>query len=277
MLAVLPAHHTKHVPLLRYPFCHSLFHLAQLDNGASNGTALWLGAQLLSWYLADNLKYKATSARRPRVVELGSGIGLSALALSAMGYDVLATDLPAVVSSVLADNISRNVSQLPLGHGTIQVRILDWSVPPEQWSWNDDTAVASPDVRQEAGDAQTMGPPFDLIISSDTIYSPDIISPLFRTVHALTRMSLISSPSSRPPPVYICLERRDPTLINRSLSNAENMWGFTLDRVPHKKLVRAMEKGGVTWDKVDWEGIEIWKLTLTEKVLNARVSDNIQQ
>ena len=85
-MAVRPAHETKHIPLLEHPFRDSVFHLAQRDNGATNGTGLWLGAQCLSFYLADALKYKAPSSAvhspagtpRPRAIELGSGIGLSA-------------------------------------------------------------------------------------------------------------------------------------------------------------------------------------------------------
>ncbi|KAI6011626.1 hypothetical protein EDC04DRAFT_767418, partial [Pisolithus marmoratus] len=53
MYLPLPAHQTKHLPTLTYPFICSTFHLAQSSDGTSNGTALWLGAQLLSAYLAD--------------------------------------------------------------------------------------------------------------------------------------------------------------------------------------------------------------------------------
>lgn len=80
-----PAHRTKHIPVLTYPFASSTFHLAQLDNGVSNGTALWLGAQCLSLYLAQvHSKHKPSqSVIPPRVVELGSGIGLTACASTA--------------------------------------------------------------------------------------------------------------------------------------------------------------------------------------------------
>ena len=87
-MALRPAHETKHIPLLQYPFRTHTFHLTQLDNGATNGTGLWLGAQCLSLYLSDlfRLRNKSTSpsclsagAQRPNtVIELGSGIGLSA-------------------------------------------------------------------------------------------------------------------------------------------------------------------------------------------------------
>lgn len=73
MPRVLPAHHTKHLPILDY----DVFHLAQQDNGVSNGTALWLGAQCLSLYLTAHHKLKHPGMR---VIELGSGIGLTACA-----------------------------------------------------------------------------------------------------------------------------------------------------------------------------------------------------
>ena len=62
--------------------------------------------------------------------------------------------------------------------------------------------------------------------------------------------------------MYICLERRDPGLIDYALSEARDMWNFTVERVPHKKVVKTMDKGGVRWDKDDWDGVEIWKLSL---------------
>ena len=52
-LSPRPAHRTKHLALLRYPFRNTVFDLAQSNNGLTNGTALWLGAQCLSLYLAD--------------------------------------------------------------------------------------------------------------------------------------------------------------------------------------------------------------------------------
>lgn len=73
-----PAHLTKHIPLLSYSFAHSVFLLAQLSDGVSNGTALWLGGQCLALYLAQmHSKFKPANAS-PRAIELGSGIGLTA-------------------------------------------------------------------------------------------------------------------------------------------------------------------------------------------------------
>ena len=87
----LPAHETKHVPVLEYVFRPSnrTFLLNQVTDGRTNGTALWLGAQCLSYYLADvgrrlgnvnasaNKTAPVPASARPRAIELGAGIGLT--------------------------------------------------------------------------------------------------------------------------------------------------------------------------------------------------------
>jgi hypothetical protein len=79
-IMTLPAHNTKHIPSLDYHFLSHSFLLLQHQDGTSTGTALWLGAQCLSAYLATiHIHSRHT---RPRVLELGSGIGLAAFVLS---------------------------------------------------------------------------------------------------------------------------------------------------------------------------------------------------
>ncbi|RDX56633.1 hypothetical protein OH76DRAFT_1369514 [Lentinus brumalis] len=269
-MSLRPAHETKHIPLLDYPFRDHVFHLAQRDNGATNGTGLWLGAQCLTLYLADLLKNKSPSsglsagANRPRVIELGSGIGLSALALASIGWDVIATDLPDVISAVLSSNISRNRVQLPPSSGGIEVRVLDWTVPPDLWVWDNPQSIASHCVEKSLAVHQhpILAPPFDLIISSDTLYSAALVTPLLRALHELCKVSIASSPEVRSPPIYLCVERRDPGLMDHALSEARDTWKFKVERVPHKRLARAMDKGGARWEKGEWDDVEIWKLSL---------------
>lgn len=50
-----PAQDTKHISPLRYPFKSHVFELEQSNDGASNGTTLWLGGQVLTAYLGDAL------------------------------------------------------------------------------------------------------------------------------------------------------------------------------------------------------------------------------
>ena len=174
-----------------------------------------------------------------------------------MGWDVLATDIPHVIQSVLRPNVSNNLATLPPGSGNVQVRELDWSVLPANWTWDHESIIASPSPFIPG--PSLLHPSFDLIISADTVYAIELVNPFLRTLHAL---SLLSTSSSRGPPIFLCFERRDPMLVDRLLSDAKNEWNFVVERIPHKKVARALEKSGVNWEKSDWEGIEIWKLRL---------------
>ncbi|ESK96841.1 hypothetical protein Moror_6419 [Moniliophthora roreri MCA 2997] len=236
-----PATLTKHLSLLDYHFSSTVsFQLAQLDNGISNGTALWLGAQCLSAYLAHFVKPGST------VIELGSGIGLTSLALASLGWkQVIATDTCTVINAVLTRNVANNPN--------ILIRELDWTVDPVNWLWDHPHVIAS---SSSSGSSSTPPPHFDLILTADTVYEPSLVSPLLRTIHSL------SSSSHPSPPVLLCLERRDPLLIDRALAEARDRWSFVVDRIPNKKLLKAMNKTGLKWDKSDWEGVEIYKLTL---------------
>ncbi|KAI0797884.1 hypothetical protein C8Q75DRAFT_739968 [Abortiporus biennis] len=261
-MSPLPAHYTKHLSQLQYPFRQSTFYLTQLDNGQTNGSALWLGAQCLSCYLADVLAKKSFTSR-PKAIELGSGIGLTSLVMATLGWDVLATDLPDVIASVLFPNITRNLPTLPPGAGTIQVRSLDWLKLPEEWNWQDPVSIApsSPKTHEWLEEGEMLEPPFDLILSADTLYSPSLSEPLLRTLHALA-MKSVKATSGHAPPVYICLERRDPILIDQVLADARDHWNFVTERIPHKKVAKALERGGLQWEREDWDGVEIWKLSM---------------
>lgn len=286
-MAALPAQHTKHLNSLHYRFLDNDFHLAQRDDGISNGTALWLGGQLMAAFLSQTFATRRTP--RLRAIELGAGIGLTSfvllypcilyytssafsLVLSSIGVDVLATDTHHVISSVLRHNAQQNAPSESAGSGSIQVRELDWTVPPSNWSWDNPSVVASSTSNEQVplptDGTDLLGPPFDLILSSDTLYSPTLVTPLLRTLRTLSLASQQQQQqrsSTRFPPVYICLERRDPALIDAALAEARSDFGFVVERVPHRKLCKAMEKTGLDWAREEWEGIEIWKLVLRQE------------
>jgi hypothetical protein len=79
---MLPAHKTKHVRQLDVKIGSSTFKLNQSDAGDTNGTALWLGGQLLSAYLlhlhttGKLHRSRSSVGSKPRAIEVGSGIGL---------------------------------------------------------------------------------------------------------------------------------------------------------------------------------------------------------
>lgn len=177
------------------------------------------------------------------------------LALSSLGWDVLATDTKEILDAVLADNVSTNISALPPGSGTIQTRELDWFVDPEHWNCQDPVSITSP-----TQSAQGLDAPFDLIFSADTVYSKDLVTPLLRTMNSLSKMSFALS--GRHPPILLCIERRDPRLVDGLILEAKEQWGFDVDRVPLTKVVKCIEKAAVDWDRDDWDGVEIWKMKL---------------
>lgn len=182
-----------------------------------------------------------------------------------MGWDVIATDLEDVIRTVLAPNVSRNRAYLPPAAGAVDVRTFDWTVPPDRWVWDDPHKIATQTVENVAllePQPPTLAPPFDLVITSDTLYSSELVTPLLRTLHGLCKSSIQSSLEAKSPQVYLCLERRDPALVERALSEARDSWGFKVERVPHKKVAKAMERGGARWEKGQWDDVEIWKLNL---------------
>lgn len=96
-------------------------------------------------------------------------------------------------------------------------------------------------------------------MTSDTLYIPQLAQPLLRTIHALASLSSGGGKSTL---ILLCFERRDPLLIDHTLNDARNVWGLKPERIPHKKLVKAMDKAGLRWNKEDWDGVELWKLKL---------------
>ncbi|CAE6503562.1 unnamed protein product [Rhizoctonia solani] len=257
-----PAQNTKHLPFLHISFREHVFVLAQADDGASNGTALWLSGQVLAAYIASLPPLSGGA----RVIELGSGIGFTALVLASLGYHVIATDAHPSVLSLLIQNIQRNAQNLP---GSVQVRELDWCVPPEQWDWSDPKSITSPcaynDPEPRVAPRCAL-PVFDLIVTADTLYVPHLTPHLLRTldhIQALTPVSGSSLTDStgnknriKRPTTLIALERRDPSLIDSALALIPG----SLGRIPHKKLSKAMQGLGWNWDASDWEGVEVWKI-----------------
>lgn len=182
--------------------------------------------------------------------------------MASLGWNVIATDIPDVISSVLDKNIRNNRAQLS---GTVHVRELDWTVPPDKWVWSDGLVIASQfPPSAPLDDEHSLKLPFQLIFSADTVYKEALIEPLLRTLHGLSMISVIASKSLRGPPILICIERRDPLVVDRLLLEAKQIWNFDVERVSLRKIAKALEKGGVQWEKNEWDSIEIWKMKLRQ-------------
>lgn len=222
--------------------------------------------------------------RRRRVLELGSGIGYLALCLACWGYDVLSTDVEPVLSGVLVPNVEEGLRVLERMRGagrdvgTVQVGSLDWvevsrggslpwvsdngpgPIPPTPLRSTTATAQGSAGTgdleastrSRELIQSTNSTNHFDMILTTDTLYSTSLISPLWST------LAIISKSQNTPPPIYIALENRDPPLIDSALEVGRSM-GFELKRVGAGRVGRAVEKAGWGWGREEWEGVEIWR------------------
>ncbi|KAF8445318.1 hypothetical protein BGX38DRAFT_1094655, partial [Terfezia claveryi] len=230
-----------------------------------------------------------------RAVELGSGIGLAALVLASLGIDVVATDLPVVIMQVLEKNINTHLelvetlvaSMLPrnsrIEPGKIDVKVLDWTADPSTWRW-DETRWISPRTNGDLGrtEGNSIGPPFDLVIISDTIYERSLIPSILQTLYQLSILSKRTSPHSKKtlyPLIFLSLERRDGGLVDGALQQAREM-GFACEMIRIGKLTKLMKKAGLHTMPTDrglglWDGVEIWRLQLKPRKLSKDAEPNI--
>lgn len=219
----LPAPETKDLPVLHHPLPGgntALLNQRARDQGeGTTGTTLWLGAQVLSAYLA---KHGADSrSREPKLcaLELGAGVGLLSLTLAEMGYDVLSSDIDPVVA-ILESNMKANWAL-----GSVAVTKVDWLDPPP------------------------LEGEFDIIVTADTIYTPDLVDPLWNTV------ARYSGPATTS---YVAVENRDPRLMEAAYERGKEL-GFDVKRINANRIVKAVERVW-GWKKGEgWEGVEIWK------------------
>jgi len=179
---------------------------------------------------------------RASVLELGSGVGYLALTLASMGYDVVASDIEPVISTVLRPNVEDGLRVLrgSMGDvGDVRVVDLDWTV---------DDPIG---LLLERGLGR--GREISTIISTDTIYHPPLIKPFFNTLAGLCRGGNAS------PVIILGIERRDSEMVDRALEVGMEM-GFDLKRVGKGRVEKVVEKAGWGWKGGEgWEGVEIWR------------------
>ncbi|KNZ62621.1 uncharacterized protein VP01_1247g3 [Puccinia sorghi] len=201
--------------------------------------------------------------------------GLLSVSLSALGYTVLATDIEPTLTEILAPNVRQWMhGESSGGAGRISTCFLDWNLGPD---WRSIEAAFSGGTDRFQGEVPTSNHvneshgavsgaplrttldtgsdealPIDLIVSADTVYAVELVSPLLVTI------SVLSARSPKPPVIYIALERRDPCLINTFFQLAREM-GFKSVQVDASRLRKIVE--GMQWSEEDWEAVEVWKLS----------------
>lgn len=231
---------------------------------------------LLSAYLLSHAPSRTTRrSQRRYAIEIGAGTGLMSITLSALGYSVLATDIEPSLTSILMPNIKGWTSSSSTWSGPLCVCRLNWNLPINYRSIQsclkstlhpghiqDGLIDLNHDSDENVQDTELESKiEFDLIVTTDTVYTSELIRPLLTTLKSLSDLS------TRPPPIYLALERRDPALVENFFNMAEQL-NFKADQIDHSSLVKLTEQMG--WDLEDWEGVEIWKLRQRVRKLKTR-------
>lgn len=251
----------------------------------------------LLWTLDGSGSVNVSSTRSPSLTSLG--IGLLALSLATQGFDVLATDVALLAEApegLLERNLASNRHLWPsttLGQvPRVEARVLDWMSDPSSWDFSKQTINSGSPLaliddpagnnQHDTEDGPTAGtttlsgqtrallePPFDLITSSDSVYSDALVQPLLRTLHALCTLS-ITTTTATTPAIYLAIEVRDPLLVQRFLDSARDDYGFKCARVDDARIEGVVRPWG--WDRNEWDGVEVWKLTLGRRRFGQRAA-----
>lgn len=126
-----------------------------------SGDVLWESSLLLTNYIANNT-HLFTS-----VLELGSGCGLPGIAIAKLSNAnrIVLTDLGQATLDNILFNVNENLGEMEISEGYSRVSVckLDWFDPL--------SAHLSP---------------FEVVVGSDLIYSPEIVDALVQTIDLMT-------------------------------------------------------------------------------------------
>jgi len=123
------------------------------------GMTVWDGSIIMNNYLERQFNKNPNYLADKRVLELGSGIGVTAIAAALLGAKVTATDNNSDVLEILKTNV-KNVSHI-VKH-PITVTAFEWGSNLSQ-----------------------LNPPYDIILGADVVYGEGVV-PLIQTLRALS-------------------------------------------------------------------------------------------
>ena len=120
--------------------------------GSLTGAAVWDAALVLAHYLPRVMEAEGGSWEGRRVLELGAGAGLLAIAAAQLGASVVATDMDQRVCALCASNAAKN---------GVDASRLSTAILP----WGSASAVAELDARTAGG-----GAGWDVVLAADCLY-----------------------------------------------------------------------------------------------------------
>ncbi|KAL7531066.1 hypothetical protein ACHAXR_003822 [Thalassiosira sp. AJA248-18] len=223
----------------------------------STGFKIWTGSRLLVETLAwpqnddcERLKeIQKSISSGARLIELGSGVGVVGTYLSAIGSQVLISDLPTLVENAIDCNLLRNkkvTASIPnklskedscpswlapdgmqIGKGWAKSTPLDWTCPLDEQLTKDQTSS------------------IDFIVASDVVFLASMLDSLLHTVESLFQAS-----SSNNPSFILSFQRRDA-------KDGEESTMFTTV----KGVISAIEERGWKLDCLAWRPVTVRKET----------------
>mmetsp|Transcript_7032 Transcript_7032/g.21412 ORF Transcript_7032/g.21412 Transcript_7032/m.21412 type:complete len:406 (+) Transcript_7032:149-1366(+) len=136
--------------------------LEQGGNAKDVGQTAWDGGMVLAKYIEHAVEMGSLCLQGKTVLDLGSGTGLVGLVCAVLGANVILTDLPGPVTSLMQKNRDRNAHLYEAG--AVDVMSLDWMKP------------------SDVDDVLKRHPKIDLIIAAECIYIEPLVLPLVNTL-----------------------------------------------------------------------------------------------
>ena len=221
----------------------------------STGFKVWTGSRLLIetlvWTRSSDggrLKEIQQSMRNgARLIELGSGVGVVGTYLSAIGAQVLVTDLTTLVENAIDCNLLRNkklaksisaetgddggcpswlgADTMKIGRGWANSTPLDWTIPlDEQLTEEQSSSI-------------------DLIVASDVVFLASMLNSLLKTVDSLFQASASNNPS-----FILSFQRRD------AIDGEESVQFTTV-----KGVIAAVKDRGWKLNCLAWRPVTVMK------------------
>lgn len=231
---------------------------------------VWTGSRLLIETLAwpqntdcERLKEIQQYIRNgARMIELGSGVGVVGTYLSAIGSQVLVTDLPTLVENAIDSNLHRNkniidsmtttstssstiennascptwlgADGIRVGNGWAAATPLDWTQPLHEQLTHEQTST------------------IEFIVASDVIFLASMLNSLLNTVNLLFQASASNNPS-----FILSFQRRDA-------NDGEESVAFTTV----SGFVAEIHRRGWSLDCLAWRPVTVRKETKDGLVVN---------
>ncbi len=111
-----------------------------------------------------------------RLVNIGSGCGLTAMALHRRNYSVIATDKKSILG-LLSKNIESYISNVNSAETNIEVFHFEWDKLCEEEHVSISISMQDP----------------DLVVCSDCLYDSNSVAPLIQTIELVYFFSILSN------------------------------------------------------------------------------------